>query len=225
MAKKNKQEVILTPSGHEVDRDLARVPIKVSPSLQALIANQIELIDMIEGNKPLNKIFLEQHRTELLQVEGEVEVSFLKYAKKKEAARERRLSQKKEVNEVPVKFANGPDQLEEENKKIESRSHDEWPERDFETLNPIVDREETGLDQEAYLDVLANKLSPGLPSSKYDNQPKPVEEKKTEIDVRRVALGASIKVLQDFLDRELTEEEMLTIEAQVDQYLPASAKE
>ena len=37
MARQNKQEVILTASGHQVDKDLLRVPIKVTPSLQALL--------------------------------------------------------------------------------------------------------------------------------------------------------------------------------------------
>ena len=209
MAKKNKQEIILTPSGHEVDRDLTRVPIKVSPALQALIANQIELMDMIEGNKPLDNIFLEQHRTELLQVEGEVEVSFLKYAKKKEAAKEQRQSKKQAV-ELPAEVENIRD-------PFEAASA-------FEQHTPIADREAIGFEQEAYLDVLADKLSPGLPSAKYDKQQRPVEEeKKTEIDVRRVALGASIKALQNILGRELTEEELLAIEAQVDSYLPAAS--
>ncbi|WP_027364510.1 hypothetical protein [Desulfotruncus alcoholivorax] len=225
MAKKSKQEILLTPSGHEVDRDLARVPIKVSPSLQALIANQIELIDMLEGNKPLSKVFLEQHRLELLQVEGEIEVSFLKYVKKKETAREQRLSKKKSVNEIPAKFENGPDQFGAEINKKESPSPGERPAHDFGTPSPMVDGEETGLGQEVYWDALANKLSPGLPSFKYDSQQRPAEEKKTEIDIRRVAIGASIKALQNFLGRELTEEEMSTIEAQVDSYLPEPAKE
>lgn len=207
---------MLTPSGHEVDRDLARVPIKVSPALQALIANQIELIDMIEGNKPLNKVFLEQHRTEMLQVEGEIEVSFVKYIKKKETARERRLSKKTEVNEAPGKLPNQPDCFEAENTKE--------PAGDFEIPSHLDNREETGLDQEVYLDTLADKLSPGLPSAKYDSQPRPAEEKETKIDVRRVALGTSIKVLQSLLGRELTEDEMLAIENQVDHYLTESAE-
>lgn len=221
MAKKNKQEIILTPSGHEVDRDLTRVPIKVSPALQALIANQIELMDMLEGNKPLDNVFLEQHRIEMLQVEGEVEVSFLKYAKKKEAAREQRQSKKQAV-EMPAEIENIQDPFGAESIKKEYGSG-EWSASAFEQHNPLIDREETGLEQEVYFDVLADKLSPGLPSAKYDKQQRPVEEKKMEIDVRRVALGASIKALQNILGRELSEEEILAIEAQVDSYLPAAS--
>ena len=64
MAKAKTQETILTVSGYEVDKDLIRVPIKVSPSLQALIANQLELMEIVEKNHSDYHIFIEQHRME-----------------------------------------------------------------------------------------------------------------------------------------------------------------
>jgi len=223
--KKNNQEVLLTPSGHEVDRQLTRVPIKVSPSLQALIANQLELIEMLEGTRPLNKVFLEQHRLEMLQVEGEIEVSFIKYVKMKEAAREKRLSQKRAAGEVLVNFEEAANQPEQENRPTAGRTPAERPAGYFAGPEAGSDREVTKLAQEDDLDALADQLSPGLPSAKDDVPPKMAAERKTAINVRRIALGASIKALQTFLGRELTEAEMRAIEAQVDSYLPASEKE
>jgi len=64
-----------------------------------------------------------------------------------------------------------------------------------------------------------NSVEPtGLPSAKYRERT-PAEEIKREVDVRRVVLGASIKTLQSFLGRELSEEEMRSLETQVDSYL------
>jgi len=39
------------------------------------------------------------------------------------------------------------------------------------------------------------------------------------LDVRRIAIGASIKALTNVLSRELTDDEILAIEKQVDSYL------
>ncbi len=57
---------------------------------------------------------------------------------------------------------------------------------------------------------------PGLPSSKHETVVRPAAVKTAAVDVRRVALGASIKALQSFLGRELNEEEIEALEDQVD---------
>ena len=207
MARKSKQQVTLTPSGHEFDQDLAKVPIKVSPSLQALIANQVELMDMIEGKVSRDQIFIEQHKIEMLQVEGEIAGAFSNHANKKEKAREKRQLRKTAV-------------LEEDNAKKPLQDYMPAPEAEKEP--PGIDL----LDEPALPDIPfdlsaeigSNASPPGLPSSRFEKPAAP-QEKKTQPDVRRVALGASIKALQVFLGRELTEEEMQSLENQVDSYL------
>ncbi|MEW5954306.1 MAG: hypothetical protein AB1815_11395 [Bacillota bacterium] len=202
MAKQSKQEVILTPSGHQVDKDLLRVPIKVTPSLQALLANQFDLIEMLENKQSLNPVFIEQHRMEMLQLEEEIASAFAAQVKKKEKALARQ-AEKKQVLAAPGPPLKGP-----------VREKPDLPREDEDM------RESKALqrDPEAELDALANFLSPGLPSAKIARRA-PAAEKPPEVDVRRVALGASIKALMDFLGRDLTEEESLILENQVDAYL------
>lgn len=203
MAKQNKQEILLTPSGHEADKELMKVPIKVSPALQALLANQIDLMEMIEIKQPPNPVFIEQHRLEVLQLEEEVAAALSAHAKKKEKARQRQEAKRGNTLVDPVSFASEPISEQQQRKNYGSRD------------------KAMELDQEISLDALADKLSPGLPSSKFESRP-PAAEKQMEVDVRRVALGASIKTLMNFLGRELTEEEMSALEAQVDSYLLAT---
>ncbi|MCL5290212.1 MAG: hypothetical protein M1489_04150, partial [Firmicutes bacterium] len=74
------------------------------------------------------------------------------------------------------------------------------------------------VDVELSLDQTAEKLSPGLPSEKFQPRTMP-EEKPVEIDVRRIAVGASIKALEKFLGRKLSEEEIAALEKQVEVYL------
>jgi hypothetical protein len=58
---KKKTDFSLTVSGFEYDKDLSRVPIKVFPALQALVANQYDLIKIIQEHVPEQSIFLESH--------------------------------------------------------------------------------------------------------------------------------------------------------------------
>jgi len=68
------------------------------------------------------------------------------------------------------------------------------------------------------LNSMADRLSPGLPSEKFQPRAKKVQDA-IEVDVRRVAIGASIKALSSFLRRDLTEEEIRSVEKQVESYL------
>lgn len=68
------------------------------------------------------------------------------------------------------------------------------------------------------LDDMAAKISPGLPSVKFTSEKK-IPIVKEEKDIRRIAIGASIKALSNFLGRQLTENEIILIEKQVDSYL------
>lgn len=203
MAKQNKQEILLTPSGHEADKELMKVPIKVSPALQALLANQIDLMEMLEVKRPPNPVFIEQHRLEVLQLEEEIAAAFSSHAKKKEKARQRQEAKKGNTLVDPASFAD----------ELIAEQHQG---NNYGSAGKAMQE-----DQEISLDTLADKLSPGLPSSKLESRP-PVAEKQVEVDIRRVALGASIKTLINFLGRELTEMEMSALETQVDSYLNAS---
>lgn len=248
MTKKNKQEIMLTASGHQADKDLTRVPVKVSPSLQAMIANQMELIEMLEGKIPQNSVFIEQHKVEVLQVEEEVASAFSNHMQKKEKAKERR-QLKKKVQEEQAMSNEQPFPVFEEstnpfpdaynavsapqrgtllpfNEEESSLSLADNPEFKPELNNSntdlfikknTIDKE---IDKEISIerDMLSDKSSPGLPSAKYKPRTH-IEVKPSEIDVRRVAIGASIKALETFLGRQLTEEEMNSIESQVDSYL------
>ncbi|SFR08616.1 hypothetical protein [Desulfoscipio geothermicus] len=220
--KKSKPEKIITPSGHEVDRDLARVPIKVSPSLQALMANQMELIEMAEGKVSRNLVFVEQHKLEMLQLEEEIAGAFSGYLRKKEKAREKRLKKQAldKANHEPVHVADEPAPVTETEPAVYSGG-DQWPARG-ERAAQIED--DSALPDVPFdlihTDIESSSPSPaGLPSSRYETRRTVNEPKKEETDVRRIALGASIKALQAFLGRELTEEEMQSLEAQVESYL------
>ncbi|MEG6522984.1 hypothetical protein [Desulfotomaculum sp. 1211_IL3151] len=219
-----KQEIEFTVSGHEVDKDLARVPIKVSPSLQALIANQLELMEIVEKGHPDYTIFVEQHRMELLQIEQEIAYAFNNYVQKKEKAREKREQRKSSL-------ATEPPTSEEESPFMEAAFYggetslptkDDLPWDD----SPRQSAEEQNISDQGYvderpqpsLDAMAASISPGLPSAKYEPRTAPVEPK-PEVDVRRIAIGAAIKSLSKFLGRELSEEEIVQIESQVDSYL------
>lgn len=204
MADKKKQEITLTESGHQFDRELARVSVKVSPAFQAVIANQHDLIELVKKNNPEARILIDQHRTELLTVEEQIADAFSQYRKKREAARARRQSEKENT-------AAGPDfsgELSPEPKRTgrgRAESREEYP--------------DSGMQSPAdEIDAMADRLSPGLPSQRYSSRPAPAPGAEAP-DVRRVAVGASIRALSVFLGRELTEEEISAIERQVDSYL------
>ena len=173
MARQNKQEVILTASGHQVDKDLLRVPIKVTPSLQALLANQFDLIEMLENKRALNPVFIEQHRMEMLQLEEEIASAFAAHVKKKEKALARQ-AEKKQATQEPEPPAKGP---------VREKPDLPWEDDDVRVSKVL------GRDPEAELDALADFLSPGLPSAKIERRT-PAPEKPAEVDVRRVAIGA-----------------------------------
>lgn len=197
----NKKQETLTASGYQYDSDLVRVPIKVSPALQAVIANQLDLMEMLAKGGPKDTVFIDQHRAELSQVEEEIAEAFAKYSKKKEAEKERRAA-KKESPEIPVWAPEEP--------AVVKKAGRGRPERE-DDYTPVPDMEKQ-------LDRMADRQSPGLPSSKYDQRSRPVE-KPAEVDVRRVAVGASIKALSSFLGRDLTGEEIAAVEKQVERYL------
>lgn len=224
-----KQEDIFTPSGHQVDKDLMRVPIKVSPSLQALIVNQIELIEMIEGKIPQNLLFIEQHRVEMLQVEGEIANAFSSYRIKKEKEKERRLLKKKAMEEglVSSPLKEEHDQIinedvelfpVKESTPIFKEGFDFKPDVKSESIRELSENNSYKGTINENFGIMQENTSSGLPSSKYETRTHQTV-KKVEVDVRRVALGASIKALQNFLGRELNEEEISSLEAQVDSYL------
>ena len=190
MAKQKKNEFTLTASGFEYDKELSRVSIKVFPALQALIANQHDFIEITKKYAPEKFIFLEAHLAELNEVEETVAKAHAKLCTQKEESKIRR--------------------AEKENSK---KSPDQPP---WETL-PIQQRFDEP-DPDSLLDKLAATMSPGLPSSRII-QEKPASVKQEKMDIRRIAIGASINALSGLLGRELTEEEIAVIEKQVDAYL------
>lgn len=192
MTKPKKQDFALTVSGFEYDKELSRVPIKVFPALQALVANQYELIEVFKKHAPEQSIFLQAHMAELVQVEETIQKEYVKYCTRKEEQKRKREENGKKQNQTP---GNGTD-----------------------TMPPGFD--EFIIDEDAALDKMAAAMSPGLPSAKYEqpgSQHSPV--KSEEKDVRRIAIGASIKALKELLGRQLTNQEISIIEAQVDAYL------
>ena len=218
--KKSKPEIIITPSGHEVDKDLAKVPIKVSPPLQALLANQMELIEMAEGKVSRNLVFVEQHKLEMLQLEDEIAGAFSVYMRKKEKARAKRMEKQFIVEDNHDQDLLAGDPGNDVETGSAGYSDAQWSARG--------DRaEQTGKDDltDIPFDIMHTDLErsgaqpAGLPSSKYAARSTGSEPKQDETDVRRIALGASIKALQNFLGRDLTEEEMQSLEVQVDAYL------
>jgi len=201
LTKQKKQDIILTASGHQYDKDLARVPIKVSPALQALIANHLELMERLNTHFPEEKIFLDNLKLELVQVEEEIASAFSGYMKKKEEQRIKRELKKSEKEFTSAASMND----------------------NFSTMNMDLPLDATGdlcsdvFDIEHSLEQMAEKISPGLPSEKYE--PRSFSERPVEIDLRRVAVGASIKALENFLGRKLSEEEIVSLERQVEAYL------
>lgn len=185
MPKKVKKDYVLTTSGYEYDKELARVSIKVVPALQALINNQHDLLKVLLPNFPEMKIFLKNHLAELSVVEETIASAHAKYNLKKEEAKI--LRRKRESENA--------------NQDTASLEDDEHIKDDGQLL-----------------DEQARKISPGLPSARFDTVMR--NPTKNEIlDVRRIAIGASIKALTNVLSRELTDDEILAIEKQVDSYL------
>lgn len=196
MSKHKKQDFALTVSGFEYDKELSRVPIKVFPSLQALIANQYDLIEVFKKHAPEQSIFLEAHMAELVQVEETIQKEYEKYRDRKEKQKRKR---------------------EENGKKAEQGSAESG--NDF----IPVGYDEVLTEEEAALDKMAAAMSPGLPSARFE-QPGLGNTavnavKSEEKDVRRIAIGASINALKELLGRQLTEQEISIIEAKVDSYL------
>ncbi|NPV89151.1 MAG: hypothetical protein HPY50_00050 [Firmicutes bacterium] len=205
MAKAKQKESNLTYSGFEYDQELARVSIKVVPALQALIANQHELMEIAEKYRPDDMIFLEAHRADLNIIENTIAQAFKSYSTRKEETRRRREERKEERNNTPPSREEVPFGMDSAGP---SGGEPGYPGYDHEPLR----------DAEAALDEMAAALSPGLPSSKLAPR-KPPTAAESAPDVRRIAIGASIKALSGILGRELTEEEMVAIENQVDTYL------
>lgn len=206
MADKKKQEMTLTESGYQFDRDLAKVSVKVSPELQAVIANQHDLIDLVEKNHPEARIFIEQHRTELLTVEEQIANSFIQHRKKRETAKAQRQMKKEGGLEAPGFPGEGA--VKPKRAGVGRAEGDgEYTDYDYDMKLPADE-----------IEVLARGISPGLPSQRYSDVQAPGRGP-GPADVRRVAVGASIRALSGILGRELTEEEIAAIERQVDSYL------
>lgn len=185
LVRQEKNDFVLTTSGYEYDKELARVSIKVVPALQALIANQHDLAETLLQNLPEKKIFLETHLAELSIVEETIAKAHAKYRLKKEEAKKFRQEKENSI-------------------KMPANSPPEYTEPVKET--------------DVLLDEMAAKYSPGLPSSRFDGE-KIIPVLNKENDVRRIAIGASIKALRNLLGRELTNDEISVIEKQVDSYL------
>ncbi len=198
--KKKKTDFSLTVSGFEYDKELSRVPIKVFPALQALVANQYDLIKIIQEHVPEQSIFLETHLSELVEVEETIQKEYTKYCTKREEQRRKRQENAKNIKSAAQENGNSP----------VARGDD----------GTLTDEPLT--EEETVLDSLAAALSPGLPSAKFEktsNFAQTSPEKKADYDVRRIAIGASIKALSNLLGRQLTGLEISVIEAQVDAYL------
>lgn len=196
MTKHDSKDFTLTISGYEFDKELSRVPIKVFPALQALIANQHDLIAICKQHAPEEQVFLENHTAELNMVEETIAMEHGKYRARKEEQKKRRQEKEKE------KQAAGKDQL------------------SGTDASGVQEFDQILADPESLLDGLAAAVSPGLPSARLEGTGRrPGPEKSDELDVRRIAVGASIKALSSLLDRQLTEQEIAVIERQVDSYL------
>lgn len=199
MAKAKQKESNLTFSGFEYDQELTRVSIKVVPALQALIASQHELMEIAEKYRPDDMIFLEAHRADLNVIENTIAQAFKNYSVRKEETRRRR-EERKNTPPSGGESSSGMDSAAPFADEADySMSYEHTPLRDA----------------EAALDEMAATLSPGLPSARLAPR-KPPAAAETVPDVRRIAIGASIKALSGILGRELTEEEMAAIENQVD---------
>ena len=200
MAKSKRKAPELTASGFNYDQDLARVSIKVFPALQALIANQHELMEIAQKYEPDKFIFLEAHKGELAEVEETIAQIHSVFYEKKEKAKAKKAEEKKindakqEENSLSSNFVRNPEY------------------GDFELA---VDKMES---EPPTLDDLADQMSPGLPSAKFQPRKAPLPSMEKP-DIRRIAVGASIKALCSLLNRELTEEEITAIEKEIDSYL------
>ena len=200
MAKSKRNTPELTASGFNYDQDLTRVSIKVFPALQALIANQHELMEIAQKYEPDKFIFLEAHKGELAEVEETIAQIHSKFYEKKEKAKAKKAEEKKtdalkqEENSLGNNFVRNPEY------------------GDFELAVDITESEPPTLDD------LATQMSPGLPSAKFEPRKAPLPSA-DKPDIRRIAVGASIKALCSLLHRELTEEEITTIEKEIDSYL------
>lgn len=197
-----KKEFSLTASGYAYDKDLTTLAVKVFPALQALIANQHEIVELARKQAPEQEFFLTAHMTEVAAVEETIAQEYAKHCVKREERKKKRQDKEKE-KEKEKAFFNQPQLTDEDSAGI-SYTYDERLKED-----------------EALLDEMSDRLSPGLPSAKLTtSSPRPAagrEEKGP--DVRRIAIGASIKALQALLKRELTEGELALIESQVESYL------
>lgn len=198
MAKQAKKEFTLTASGYEYDKELSKLSVKVFPALQALIANQHELMEICPLG-PENAAFLDAHLAELVEVEETIAREYTKDCAKREEIKKKR----KDKAEALKKMS----QLAEKDALVaaeEAALPNEYDERlkDSETL----------------LDEMVDRFSPGLPSAGLTVAPKPAAAKTEAIDVRRIAVGASIKALSALLKRELNEQELALIENQIDEF-------
>ncbi|MCL6479044.1 MAG: hypothetical protein K6T65_11625 [Peptococcaceae bacterium] len=193
MARQDQKDFTLTVSGYEYDKELSRVPIKVFPALQALIANQHDLIEVCQKHAPEKLFFLENHMSELNIVEETIAKEHARYCAKKEELKRKR--------QEKGKSAGGPSQ----------------PAGTAELGQGF---DEPLKDDESLLEELAAGLSPGLPSARLESSGKaPAPSRREEVDVRRIAIGASVKALSTLLGRQLTDREISVIEKQVDSYL------
>lgn len=205
MAKQKKKDFSLTVSGCEYDKELSRVPIKVYPALQAMIANQHDLIEVFQKYAPEKSIFLEAHRAELVDLEETIAKEHAKYCVRREELKKKRQGN---GNGASEKDTNGEGTNEEgilPKSTMTGCFHEEYDE-------PVKK-------EEALLDEIAASISPGLPSSRYAPALSQTAFTKEEIDIRRIAVGASIKALSKLLGRLLTDQEIAVIEKQVDAYL------
>ncbi len=195
MLKQKKKDLTLTVSGYEYDKELSRVPIKVFPALQALVANQHDLIEVFQKHEPEQSIFLETHVAELVEVEETIQKEYTKYCAKREEQRRKRQENGKSTNNAAAQ---------ENGKSSMPQGYDE----------PVTE-------QEAALDKMAAAMSPGLPSARFEppSMSQTTIAPKADHDVRRIAVGASIRALSKLLDRQLTDKEISVIEAQVDFFL------
>ncbi|OPX86719.1 MAG: hypothetical protein A4E53_02751 [Pelotomaculum sp. PtaB.Bin104] len=184
----------MTASGFEYDKELSRISIKVFPALQALIANQHDLIEAYQKYAPEQSIFLDSHRAELMEVEEIIAKEHAKHFAKKEELKKKR--QEKKLNQVPSPANETED-----------------------TQQGYQEYNEPLKEMEAALDEMVCSMSPGLPSARFAAATPKTTLKQEETDIRRIAIGASIKALETFIGRELTEQEMAVIESQVDSYL------
>lgn len=193
MAKQKKKEFTLTASGFEYDKELTKLSIKVFPALQALISNQHDLIETCQKYAPDKSIFFEAHRAELVAVEETIAKEHAKQLTRREELKKKRQDKEKanKVLQPPI-----------------------------ETNIAVQEYDEPIKETDALLDEMAGTISPGLPSARFTAAPQAASSvKQEEPDIRRIAIGASIKTLEILLERKLTEQELSVVESQVDAYL------